>query len=136
MYIYLSIYLYIYIYIYIYIYQAGREPAARCPRGFACSQLGGLVGYYYYYYYYYYLYYVHYYDYYYYYYYYYCVSGHCCHHHVHSMRMPSPPIKSFPTKSPRVELSGRLHIKFNGHEHSHPLEFRVCLSRTFRNPNS
>ena len=33
---------------------------------------------------------------------------------------PSPPTKSFPTKSPRVELSGRLPIKFNGHENSHP----------------
>ena len=31
---------------------------------------------------------------------------------------PSPPTKSFPTKSPRVELSGRLPIKFNGHENS------------------
>ena len=41
---------------------------------------------------------------------------------------PSPPTKSFPTKSPRVELSGRLPVKFNGHENSHPLEFRVCLS--------
>ena len=33
--------------------------------------------------------------------------------------------KSFPTKSPRVELSGRLPIKFRGHENSHPLELRV-----------
>ena len=34
---------------------------------------------------------------------------------------PSPPTKSFPTKSPRVELSGRLPIKLYGHENSHPL---------------
>ena len=44
--------------------------------------------------------------------------------------MPSPPTKSFPTKSPRVELSGRLPITVHGHESSHPLELRVCLSRT------
>ena len=43
---------------------------------------------------------------------------------------PSPPTKSFPTKSPRVELYRRLPIKFNGHENSHPLELRVCLSQT------
>ena len=43
---------------------------------------------------------------------------------------PSPPTKSFPTKSPRVELSGRPPIKFDGHENSHPLELRVCLSQT------
>ena len=49
---------------------------------------------------------------------------------------PSPPTKSFPTKSPRVELSGRLPIKFDGHENSHPLELRVCLSQTLWNPNS
>ena len=49
---------------------------------------------------------------------------------------PSPPTKSFPTKSPRVELSGRLPIKFNGHENSHPLELRVCLRQTLRIPNS
>ena len=49
---------------------------------------------------------------------------------------PSPPTKSFPTKGPRVELSGRPPIKFNGHENSHPLELRVCLSQTLRNPNS
>ena len=35
---------------------------------------------------------------------------------------PSPPTKSFPTKSPRVELSGRLPINLYGHENSHPLE--------------
>ena len=29
------------------------------------------------------------------------------------MSTPSPPTKSFPTKSPRVELSGRLPIKFD-----------------------
>ena len=34
---------------------------------------------------------------------------------------PSPPIKSFPIKSPWVRLSGRLPIKFNWHENSHPL---------------
>ena len=44
---------------------------------------------------------------------------------------PSPPTKSFPTKSPRVKLSGRLPINFNGHKSSHPLELRVCLSQTF-----
>ena len=44
---------------------------------------------------------------------------------------PSPP-----TKSARVELSGRLPIKFDGHENSHPLELRVCLSQTIRIPNS
>ena len=49
---------------------------------------------------------------------------------------PSPHTKSFPAKSPRVELSGRPPIKFNGHENSHPLELRVCLSQTLRNPNS
>ena len=49
---------------------------------------------------------------------------------------PSPPTKSFPIKSPRVELSGRLPIKLYGHENSHPLELRVCLSQTLRNPNS
>ena len=43
---------------------------------------------------------------------------------------PSPPTKSFSTKSPRVELSGRLPIKFYGHENSYPLELRVCLSQT------
>ena len=43
---------------------------------------------------------------------------------------PSPPTKSFPTKSPRVELSGRLPVKFNGRENSHSLELRVCLSQT------
>ena len=31
---------------------------------------------------------------------------------------PSPPTKSFPTKSPRVEHSGRLPIKLHGHENS------------------
>ena len=30
----------------------------------------------------------------------------------------------------RVELSGRLPIKLYGHENSHPLELRVCLSQT------
>ena len=50
--------------------------------------------------------------------------------------MPSPPTKSFPIKSPRVKLSGRLPIKLYGHENSHPLELRVCLSQTLRNPNS
>ena len=34
---------------------------------------------------------------------------------------PSPPITSFPTKSPQVELSGKPPIKFNGHENSHQL---------------
>ena len=45
-------------------------------------------------------------------------------------RTPSSPTKSFPTKSPRVELSGRLPIKSYGHENSHPLQLRVCLSQT------
>ena len=49
---------------------------------------------------------------------------------------PSPPTKSFPTKSPRVELSGRLPMKFNGHENFHPLELRVCLSQTLWNRNA
>ena len=49
---------------------------------------------------------------------------------------PSPPTKSFPTKSPWVKLSGRLPIKFDGHENSHPLELRVCSSQTLWNPNS
>ena len=34
---------------------------------------------------------------------------------------PSPPTKSFPTTSPRVKLSGRPPVKFNGHENFHPL---------------
>ena len=50
--------------------------------------------------------------------------------HNHSMNTPSPPTKSFPTKSPRVKLSGRLPIKLYGRENSHPLELRVCLSQT------
>ena len=49
---------------------------------------------------------------------------------------PSPPTKSFPTKSPWVKLSGRPPIKFYGHRNSHPLESRVCLSQTLWNPNS
>ena len=49
---------------------------------------------------------------------------------------PSPLTKSFPTKSPRVKLSGRLPIKFDGHVNSHPFKSRVCLSQTLRNPNS
>ena len=43
---------------------------------------------------------------------------------------PNFPIKSFPIESPRVELSGRPPIKFYGHDNSHPLELRVCLSQT------
>ena len=43
---------------------------------------------------------------------------------------PSPPIKSFPIKSPCVKLSGRLPIKLYGYDSSHPLELRVCLSQT------
>ena len=42
---------------------------------------------------------------------------------------PSPPTKSSPTKSPLVKLSGRPPIKLYGHENSHPLELRVCLSQ-------
>ena len=49
---------------------------------------------------------------------------------------PSPPTKSFPTRSPRVELSGRLPKELYGHENSHPLELRVCLSQTLWKPNS
>ena len=49
---------------------------------------------------------------------------------------PSPPTKSFPIKSPWVELFGRLPMKLYGHENSHPLELRVCLSQTLWNPNS
>ena len=48
----------------------------------------------------------------------------------HFRDTPSPPTKSFPTKSPRVELSGRLPITSYRHENSHPLELRVCLSQT------
>ena len=46
------------------------------------------------------------------------------------LHTPSPPTKSFPTKSPRVKLSGSLPIKSYGRENSHPLELRVCLSQT------
>ena len=49
---------------------------------------------------------------------------------------PSPPIKSFPTKSPCGKLSWRLPIQLYGYDSSHPLEFRVCLSQTLWNPNS
>ena len=45
-------------------------------------------------------------------------------------RTPGPPTKSFPTKGPRVELSGRLPIQLYGYDSSHPLELRVCLSQT------
>ena len=55
---------------------------------------------------------------------------------VSNSTTPSPPTKSFPIKSPRVELSGRLPINLYGHENSHPLELRVCLSQTLRNLNS
>ena len=56
---------------------------------------------------------------------------HSCDITIHAVQdfTPSPPIKSCPTKSPRVELSGRLPIKLYGHENSHPLELRVCLSQ-------
>ena len=50
--------------------------------------------------------------------------------------MSGPPTKSFPTKSPRVKLSWRPPINLYGHGNSHPLELKVCLSRTLRNPNS
>ena len=55
--------------------------------------------------------------------------------HIHTyiyiyIYMPSPPTKSFPTKSPRVEVSGKPPIKLYGHENSHPLELRVWLSQT------
>ena len=36
---------------------------------------------------------------------------------------PSPPTECFLTKSPRVKISGRLPIIFNGHENSRP--FRI-----------
>ena len=44
-----------------------------------------------------------------------------------SIRMPSPPIKSFPIKSPWVKLSRRLPIKFNGHEKFPPLKIKSLL---------
>ena len=45
----------------------------------------------------------------------------CCHILNVGVRLtPSPPTKSSPIKSPRVKLSGRLPMKFNGHENSHP----------------
>ena len=44
--------------------------------------------------------------------------------------------RAFLWKSPWAELSGRHPITFSGHENSHPLELRVCLSQTLRNPNS
>ena len=53
-----------------------------------------------------------------------------------SSHTPSPPIKSFPIKSPWVKLSGIPPIKFYGHENSHPLELRVCLRQTLWNPIS
>ena len=56
--------------------------------------------------------------------------------HLGDRHTPSPPTKSFPTKSPWVKLSGRLPIQLYGYDSSHPLELRVCLSKTLRNPNS
>ena len=47
---------------------------------------------------------------------------------------PSPPTKGFPTKSPRVELSGRLPIKLYGHENSHPLKFKSLLESNLLKP--
>ena len=47
----------------------------------------------------------------------------------HRTPTPSPHTKSFPTKSPRVEVSGKPPIKLYGHENSHPLELRVRLSQ-------
>ena len=47
--------------------------------------------------------------------------------HLFDVTTPSPPTKSVPTKSPRVELSGRLPVRLYGHENSHPLELRVCI---------
>ena len=44
----------------------------------------------------------------------------CCFCRVKNHRTPSPPTNSFPTKSPRVELSGRLPIKPYGHENARP----------------
>ena len=49
---------------------------------------------------------------------------------IQTWATPSPPTESFPTKSPRVEVSGRPPIELYGHENSHPLELRVCLSQT------
>ena len=40
---------------------------------------------------------------------------------LNTMITPSPHTKSFPAKSPRVELSGRLPVKLYGHGNSHPL---------------
>ena len=42
-------------------------------------------------------------------------------------RTPSPPTKSFPTKSPRVELSGRLPIQSYGYDSSHPLAWQATI---------
>ena len=55
--------------------------------------------------------------------------------HTESVR-PVHLLRVFPIKSPWVKLSGRLPIKLYGHENSHPLELRVCLSQTLWNPNS
>ena len=49
---------------------------------------------------------------------------------VRTVGTPNPPTKSFPTESPRVELSGRLPKELYGYDSSHPLELRVCLSQT------
>ena len=65
----------------------------------------------------------------------YCVQL-CCWIQGINIVTPSPPTKSFPTKSPRVKLSGRLPIELYGHENFHPLDLRVCLSQTLWNPNS
>ena len=53
-----------------------------------------------------------------------------------TMLTPSPPMKSFPIKSPWVKLSGRPPIKLNRHENAHPWELRVCLSQTLWHRNS
>ena len=71
----------------------------------------------------------------------YNINAHYCPKcdYCHKTRIPytpSPSTKSFPTKSPRVEISGRPPIKSYGHENSNPLELRVRLSQVLRNPNS
>ena len=47
-------------------------------------------------------------------------NRHTQHHIIHTTRRRTGDTKSFPTKSPRVELSGRLPIRFHGHENSTP----------------
>ena len=60
---------------------------------------------------------------------YYCSDAYN-HANLRNVHTPSPPIKIFPTKSPRVELSGRPPVQLYGYDISHPLEVRACLSQT------